>query len=362
MAKKKSKNIFKGLNIDRKFLLGYIEEFCKNQFTKYAFSELVPINNIQYRCKIIGDNKEVLIDFYFNTNGTTTIQPKVGKNTDLSIKLATEILKRLDYKDSDNFAYSVTPLEQYESDMLIEYLHSLNGVDCIYKSEIKKNNSTIFQFKSSSGDKITITYYANRRLLVQGKPLYLYQEVTCFLSQYFPFSEMIKKQSEYFSVPIEPEEINEELKFRLPTVYSLLDEQLKSILSVSLTLRKIDLELKDYSSFVFPALRALEGYIKILFQQKGIIINNREGFDMMKYNGRKFEISDEASTIIGCQKTCKAIKECYNYYHKHRHSLFHAETITSSTRIIETKEEADTLINDILFLMESSYKSLFEGA
>lgn len=76
---------FKKLNIDQTKLKDYILEFCEQEFTAYNIDDIKPVsdNSIQHRCQINADGKNLIINFYFNSDGTTTIQPQVGKERDL---------------------------------------------------------------------------------------------------------------------------------------------------------------------------------------------------------------------------------------------------------------------------------------
>ncbi|MDE7310879.1 MAG: viroplasmin family protein [Eubacterium sp.] len=52
------------------------------------------------------------------------------------------------------------------------------------------------------------------------------------------------------------------------------EDTILKLLSPSVSLRKVNIDLEDYSCYTFPVLRALEGYIKYLFGLKGIVIGN----------------------------------------------------------------------------------------
>lgn len=358
-----TKNIFRGLHLKRSMLPQWIKEFAEKKFTTFTCSEIELVGGNQYRCTIVGDDKELLVDFYFNKDDKTTIQPKVGQNQDISLELATYILGQLEYKHSDikSRSYSVHPLPKDEFGLIIEYLEEeLKGVKKIYESRNDTNRYSLYQFKSEIGDKITLTYFDNKRLQIQGKPFFLYQEVTCLLSAYFPFEDVIKNQSEFFSVEISPTEVRDEMKEMLPSAYNYLNEELKKVLSASLALQKIDIELEDYSSFVFPALKTLEGYLKQIFAGKGILIK-KDGFGKhFGYNGvlNKHELLHDPKKEIGCSLTIEVIETLYNYVYKHRHTIFHAEAIVSATRIIETKQVAEQIIERVISLIETTYQKM----
>ncbi|TMU83786.1 hypothetical protein FGG79_19005 [Bacillus sp. BHET2] len=359
----KKTNPFKGLLLDRDRLLDWIQEYAEEKFESFEISPITLVGGVQHRCIIQADSKIMLLDFYFNNDDKTTIRPTVGQNQDVSVEIATHILGKLTYKHTDviSRSYSVHPIDEEELKMILQFFdEELEGVKKINQSYNESNNYTLYQYKSNIGDKLTLKYFGNKRLQIQGKPMFLYQEITCLLSGYFPFDEVIKNQSEFFSVEISPEEIREEMQELMPSAYNFLGENQKKILSGSLALNKIDIPLEDYSPFAFPALKTLEGVLKSIFLSKGVRIK-KDGFgDYFGYNGvlRKQELLVDKLDIDGSVVVKKVIEDLYNYYNKHRHKLFHVEAIDAATRIIETKQEAETIVSDVLSLIEIAHKEL----
>ncbi len=350
-------SIFTCLNLDRDQLIPDIQEFCSGKFSSGAtVSELGPVNkgNNQYRCKIVGDNKEVLIDFYFRDDGTTTIQPKVGGHQELSIELATHILSKVPYRDVKNSSYSVKATDEIIQ-FVLEYLDDLDGVSQTYKDTTGQNGYMLYQYQSKIGDRLTIKYFTNKTLQIQGKPMYLYQEVVCLLAEFFPFDEVVKNQAESYSVPLEPAEVRREIESLLPTAHKVLDPMLINILIASVAFTKIDIKFPDYSSFTFSALRTLEGYLKYLFVTKGITVNKHfKEFKEDKTTGIYY-LRPSIATAVGCPKTGQAMEEIYNYLNKNRHGLFHTAAVVSATRIISNKKDAHKIIWDTINLIESSH-------
>ena len=213
----------------------------------------------------------------------------------------------------------------------------------------------LYQYQSKIGDRLTIKYFTNKTLQIQGKPMYLYQEVVCLLAEFFPFDEVVKNQAESYSVPLDPAEVRTEIDGLLPTAHTVLDQTLINILIASVAFTKIDISLPDYSSFAFPALRALEGYLKYLFKTKGITIPKQfTHFNEDKTTGI-YHLGPNTIATVGCPKTCQAMEEIYNYLNKNRHGLFHTEAIASATRIISNKKDAHKIIWDTINLIESNH-------
>jgi hypothetical protein len=357
MSDNKAK-IFKKLNLDRSKIDGCIKDFCGNHFRDFEYDGIVHVNNNLYRSELIGDGKAVTIDFYYNQDGTTSVNPAVGKNKDISMALALYIRDQAgNLSDKKNSSYSVPRMNKDDVDLLIEYLRDLEGVQCI--GHDVTNTYALYRFQSSFGDRITLKYYTNQTLQVQGKPLFLYQEVTCFLAEFYPFDQVVSTQAEYFHVPVRAEEVKEDLDQALKYSKEFLGEKLIKILTPSLVFKNIDIELDDYSSFVFPVLRALEGYIKLLFRSKNIRIP-KKGFDdvIQCPFGMRFELREHVREQIACQATCDAIERAYNYYHENRHGLFHVDQIPEMSRLVENKRDAVRIINKTLEIIEETYRTL----
>ncbi|WP_342762067.1 type II toxin-antitoxin system RnlA family toxin [Bacillus sp. BR3(2024)] len=364
MSKPKKKNIFKSLLLDREQLSEWINQIAREAFTNYSVSnlELVGKSQNQYRCIVVGDDKEIYLDFYYNGDGTTTIQPNCGANPDVGREMAVKMLNFIQFKNSDmtSMSYSVRPLEKGDFDIIVEYLTGLEDCKLLDSNRNDTNKYHLFKFRSKIGDKLTLTYFDNQRLQLQGKPAFLYQEVTCMLASYFPFDEMVKSQAEFFSVDLSPKEIRDEMKELLPNAYASLDETLKSILSSSLALQKIDIPLEDYSCFAFPALRTLEGYLKGIFRGQGIIVG-KEGFYFFDKVGGKYVLNVEKCGIKCNNVVIQCIEHLYNYYNRQRHGLFHASGIGVGSRILADKRLAETIISDVVSLIETSHNDIMRS-
>lgn len=261
------------------------------------------------------------------------------------------------YRDIKNTSYSVKGNDEIFK-FVLEYLDELEDVTQTYKDTTGKNGYVLYQYQSKIGDRLTLKYFTNKTLQIQGKPLYLHQEVTCLLSQYFPFDEVVKRQAEIFSVPLDPDEIRLEIQQLLPKAYTVLDETLIKILTASVSFKKIDIKLPDYSSFAFPALRVLEGYLKYLFSTKGVDVGRQFTCFDLDTATKTYRLKPDIIKKVGCDKTCQAMEEIYNYFSKNRHGLFHTEAIAVATRIISDKNEAHGIILHTIKLIETTHAKI----
>lgn len=350
---------FKSLNINFLDLENLIKKYCTNSYGEnYSLEPLTQNekNPIQYSIKVIVDSKVAMLNFFKNGDGTVTIQYKVGKNQDISKAIANYI-RTNGIKDGRKTAtIGLDNINQESIDLLLEYISNLKTRE-IEDTDIPHGHK--YKFKSvDHSDEITITYYSSKmKLLIQGKPLYLYSEIVGFLSEYMGFEEVIKKHSEAHNVDINADEVIENMKSNLDDSYDFLGDTLHKVLSPVFVFKKIEMKLEDYSVFVFPVLRTLEGYLKKILLHKNIPIRkNFDIFEKDKVTGKYYINSEKCE--IKCANTRLAVEEIYNFLYINRHPIFHASYIADSTTIIETREEADTIINGTLELIKRTYHNI----
>lgn len=345
MAKKKS--VF----IERTEIRNSILKIGQEQWTDFEASELVKTGN-PYRCNIVADGKNAILDFYFNGDGTTTISP-TGANTEISLTIKTILEERCTYSnDTEGKTYSFKGLPLNWSNKLIEYLKTIVEAEPVFNKSEKQPVHDVYRFTSSIGDTLIINIYTNGTVTLQGKPAYLYSEAISFLSycESVSVDDIVDTINNLHDVDIKTEDVRSEMEVLLPRSYENLDEMILKLLSPSISLRKIKMPLEDYSCYAFPALRALEGYIKYLFRMKSITIGHT--FYRIFDNG---VLSADIASRLNDDIFKQEVERLYMYLYNNRHAIFHAEQVLIGTTILEDKQEADEIVNNVLNLIETSY-------
>lgn len=345
VAKKKS--VF----INRDDISTLILDIGKKRWKIFEASKLKKIGN-QYRCNILADNKQAILDFYFNTDGSTTIFP-TGTNQEISLTIKSILEEQYTYSnDIEGKTYSFKNLPTEWSNKLIQYLKTLVKDAPIIDKIEKHPIHYIYKFKSSIGDTLVINIYNNGTITLQGKPAYLYSEAISFLSycEHVSVEDIVDTVNNLHNVNVKTEDVRSEMEALLPRSYKNLDEMILKLLSPSISLRKIKMPLEDYSCYAFPALRALEGYIKYLFSMKSINIGHTfcKIFD-------KGILSANIASKINNPIFQRELERLYNYLVNNRHVIFHTEQVLIGTTILEDKQEADEIVNNVLNLIETSY-------
>ena len=349
MAKKKS--VF----IERDKIIDMILEIGNAEWNSFVVEPLKKVGK-QYRCNIYADNKNAIIDFYFNNDGTTTIHA-TGTNQNISLIIKAKLEEKCQYKGEINGkTYSFKKLSNEWAEKLIDYLSSLEGVD-VKKTEVSTQpEHTMYKFTSKIGDKLTINYYTTGTVTLQGKPAYLYGEAISILSYCNDVSveDIVDTVSSFHESNIVTADVRSEMETLLPRSYKNLDDMILKLLSPSISLRRVKVPLEDYSCYAFSALRALEGYIKYLLGNKGISVGY--SFAPIFHENNllpKWEMQIADTTYKN------EIENLYKYLKGNRHVLFHTEQMLIGTTILEDKQEADEIVNTVLHLIETSYTNIY---
>lgn len=326
-----------------------IEDICAQLWDNFDVSELEELNNMD-RCKVIVDGEESILDFYHKKDGTVSIVSR-GKHKEISDIIKEKIEDSCEYSsDLENSSHSFKKISKEWSTKFIEYLYELSK----NKVETKRYDlppHNYYKFTSESGDSLVVNVYDNNTITLQGKPAFLYSEAISFLSYCKDISmeDIVDSINNVYNIDIKINGVRNELKYLLPNSYINLDDIILKILSPSISLRKVDIQLEDYSSYAFPALRALEAYIKKLLLGKNIKIK-KTFFGVFK-DGKLLNYDDD--TVFK-----EEVENLYSYLKDNRHVIFHANQMLFSTRILESKTEADQIVNEVLDIIETSYKKI----
>lgn len=296
-----------------------------------------------------------MLNLFFNNDGTTTITP-TGKNTEISSQIKVLLEEQCKYSSTaQGKTYSIKNLSNEWAEKLVGYLSSLEEVSVEeYEADTVPVHKS-YIFTSKIGDKLTINIYETGTLTLQGKPAYLYGEAISFLSYCSDISvdDIVNSINSFHDVDVKASEVRNEMKMLMPSAYGNIDEMILKLLSPSISLRKVNIELEDYSCYAFPALRALEGYIKYLFGLKGVKIGHT--FGCAFHNKTLYP---NIAVQIGDAVFQEELERLYGYFKENRHVRFHAEQILIGTTLIEDKHEADNIINTVINMIESSYVNI----
>ncbi|MBI3521197.1 MAG: type II toxin-antitoxin system RnlA family toxin [Bacteroidetes bacterium] len=342
---------FKRLKLQRDKIIPIIE-------STYApcTVEIKKNNDINYTYNVKIDKEIAMLSIYFNpTDETTTINYMVGSNQTLSYELAKTIKEHCSLKEVLVSSFYIKKINKPELETVLEFVQE-KGANIEEKKDI--GTGIQYKIKGKHGGHITLKHFNTLSLQIQGKAALLFDDIIEILSELLPFKEVIEQQLKFYSANLTAGDILGEMENRIPIAFPHLHDKIKSIISPCFALKKIQgIEIGDYSSFAFPALRGLEGILKDLLAPKCIPDNKKEGFgEFFEFNNThlKHFLNNETKAIIKDENKCRNIEKVYNYYSTQRHSLFHVDNMIELTRTL-SRNEAETIINSILNIIDDVY-------
>jgi len=344
---------FKKLNLDQDKVEKYLKESKKNGF---LLSD--GIKGHGRHCAFKRDGEKCLLIIFLKKNGTTTIQYTAGTNHELSKLFAEEIIEFCKISDNNSASCTFRNIQQEEFQFIEEFItEEIAGSS----HEILEDNNQKIRIIASgrANDKATIIYYkTTKTVLLQGKPLPIFQEIKLFFYELISDDDIIENENQVFDINITRNDINASLREYMPTAINFLDKKIIKIMTPALALNAINIDLDDYTCFSFPALRGIEGYIKQLFKKsyKEYKHNNKIGSLFGKLNAQNlFPLQEFVKNKIKCPYTIEALEASYNLYYSKRHPYFHIDKHISSTPIIESKNIAQAINVEIFATIESTY-------
>ena len=240
---------------------------------------------------------------------------------------------------SDDFQAFVELIRESDSNISITTTDTDKKI--IYRFNLNTDSVTVTLFKSG-----------HHKLLVQGKNSYLFQIITTAIVELDESSTVEQILGNAYRISVESEKVDDSYKpveLGLPNNYP---NNIKRLIKQSIINLNYYIESEDYSQYAFPALRALEGHIKYLIGIAGGMVNKTFNQFNRATSSDPYVFTEHLTDTT--KKPC--IETCYNYYKAQRDTAFHFGDIlgtTDSTRIIDTKEEADEIIKKCIELINT---------
>ncbi|MDR0272478.1 MAG: RNase LS family HEPN domain-containing protein [Clostridiales bacterium] len=348
----------KGFFISEQDFLQLLNEFAQQKDNSYnpinlIAKELNPANR-QTRFTLKINSHTISLDAYFRSDNTITVFSINSEPSKSFTDEFTDYIKdHVKFMNVDKGSFICEDIEKEVFNEMKAYLLGLEGVKAVRDEDLDLNG-WIFQLISQVGDKVTLTYYeSTKKLCFNGLLMNLHIEIKAFLSGYNAYAETTRQVGD----ADDDNKINALINLYLKNSYKNLHSLLQDFLYDALKYTIVRVTFKDYGTWAFPALKALEGRIKQMFHFGGVTID-RNGFkDMFDKPGHQYELNSIYTAQVG-NNIADRINKCYTYYNKNRHALFHTDQLMSATRRLATQDEAENIIIETCKLIEVSYNDL----
>lgn len=349
------------LNLNREMIRGSIEKFFLMQSIECSTSDFEDKGATRKRIHIKTEENIFYMDFHFLKKGGTSIDTSSGGNKDIKEEIKVFISSdsecALGEVDSPNKFFVAPNIEYKDFDAIIELLKE-SEFSKGHRSESFPNHYT-HKFTGKYDESLTIHYYTTtNKTMVQGKPLLLFNEALTFISELIDLEEIPKVFNDLYKINIEKDFIEEQYEHYFPNSHHIFSNKMKKVLFQAVYNIQIKGEMYDQTFLVFPALKALEGYLKIELQSHSIPLNNNK-FNMFEKSvtSDRYKLKEEFEHNISNDKKTH-LEDSYNFYRKHRHNLFHwadPSAPVDETRIIENYGEINGLLVNTFKLIDEYY-------
>lgn len=360
--------MFKDLKLNRDNIEQVIIIYAENNYKSYSLNKIEK-NPMLTRYELKLDDKNLFIDFYFNSKGGTTIQVNNGKEQEEKEKIANYIsthkicLMAKKEENNRSMLFKNIDIDKYIS--VIELIKN-DTKNC--KSVISDEDDEtkhIVKFEGRWSDKVTITYTkSTNNVRIQGRPLMLFNEITSYFNELVDLDNVVDMLEDNFKQNISKNTIEEQYKAYLPYSYNKHSNKLKKSLLRSVYNLNVNSQEYTCTELCFEVLRALEGHIKLtLFNDYNIESPNKYGTLQM------FKFKEETDSAILKEPTRSKISdmEKIEYYEKsykhiviYRHKIFHWDYPDISgideTIQLENVDDAKIIIKDTLSVIDEYYR------
>lgn len=257
--------------------------------------------------------------------------------------------------NSGDTHFTVSGIELEEIETIINIIKE--DVEDITFKKSECNLSTSFVISKGS-ERVSIIHYNTKKTVVQGKALSLFNMFVSYITELLDIDEITPVLNEYYKKDIAKEDIDDQISEYLPNITSLHSDKFKAALYQAIYNLNLNGDMYDYTHLTHPALRALDGHLRYIISKHKI--NMKDNFDMFqshKNSGYKLQVIYESN--FGSKNKISYINRTYNFYKKYRDPLFHWDTpikgSQDTTRIINSKEEANRIIKETLSLINEYY-------
>lgn len=284
---------------------------------------------------------DAIVDVYFNQNGTSTINYKIGKNQGVGCDLAQKLYETIHPDEFQQVNMSIKGVSKDQIDAVISEVTECHEDD--FKVETRKDDERQTQWLINSAankDHLVVTHYKTTLTLqIQGRPLSCYRRLIYLMSALLDLAglEYVLSRTEDGGKAeiVRPEIAMEFLRNKLPKSVAHLPKVTSDLLLSSLCVRLSAPYLTDYSMLVFPELRALEGAIKCFMADRGFSLdrNNTIGsyYTPADASHNVFVLKQDYHYLMPERNEQVLICKAYSFFNKHRHGLFHMESFIDSS-------------------------------
>jgi hypothetical protein len=348
--------LFKDLNLNRDKIHCSVDKFLRVKSMTCTLSSFEALGGTRKRIHISGDSN-TYIDFHFLKKGGTSIDLSSGIANEFKQELANFIKDdpECSMGDSNNQWFVVKNIEEDDFLAVIELLKVSE-----YTKAYCNHTDGSYRFTGIYDENLVIHRYQTKTVMIQGRPLLLYNEAVVCITELIDLDELPKTFNDNYKVDVKKSDVEAQYEFYFPSSYNKHSVKFKKVLHQGIYNLQLQGDMFEYSYLVFPALRAVEGHLKITMHSHNIPLGPNSSFSMFRRdpNGGRYRLEESYCNQINNTLKVKNLEDAYNFHQSQRHRLFHwadQNIPYDDTRIIENLGEAKGLITDAFSIIDQYY-------
>lgn len=231
------------------------------------------------------------------------------------------------------------------------------------KSEIPYGEKFVLTINNPTSQQLSINYYKTKnKLSIQGRKEDLFNRLSLFIVELIDCDEIPRFLNTVHNLNIDLDVIESDFIKYFPNSYDKMPTEVNNYLHQAVYNLNIVGKMYVTNFLVEPAIRSLEAILKIALQDNNIPIrkdsNDYDSFFVFKNDGNRYILKGEYIKYEHTQELLDYLSECYTFFNQHRHTLLHWDNPKDSpdtTRILNSIEEAHTLIKDTISVIDAYY-------
>jgi ribonuclease HI len=235
---------------------------------------------------------------------------------------------------------------------------------CGEEKEIPYGIQFEISIETPTKQKLKINYYNDKnKLWMQGKKEDLFNRISLYIVELLEVDEIPSFLNTVHNLNIDKDVVESEFNQYFPHSYNLIPDDLNKYLHQAVYNLHIMGNIYVANFLSEPAIRALEPILKIALKENNIPIrkpeNDYDSFFVFGLKSGKYVLKDQYRNEKHSKELLHYLSKYYSFYNENRHTLVHWDDPTASldtTRILDTVDEAHTLIKDSIYLIDEYYK------
>lgn len=252
-----------------------------------------------------------------------------------------------------------------KNDDLLQILELLKE-DCegllVSEKEIPHGIKYELQINKPTKQKLYINYYKSKnKVWVSGRKEDLFNAFTRYVIELLEYDNIPEFLNSVHNLNVDKDVVQSEIEKFFPHASGKLPMEIRNYLYQAVYNLQITGDVYVANFLVEPAIRPLEGVLKVALQENGLPIQredqNYDSFFVFKQREYGYVIKEEFLNNPPSKEMQKYLCKCYRFYHDNRHTLFHWDNPIGedTTRIIKTVAEAHVIIRDAIALIDEYY-------